>query len=150
MRGRRNGETAGPHRAGKAEDIGPHAQSAASLLKALANEQRLMMLCHLLEGPLAVSELNARVGLSQSALSQHLAVLREAGIVATEREAQTIYYSLPKGVVTKIIGVLHREYCERQAGSEVASITRPSRRQSAAAPARTPDAAGRRRSGACD
>ena len=72
-----------------------------------------MMLCHLLEGPLAVGELNARVGLSQSALSQHLAVLREAGIVATEREAQTIYYSLPKGVVTKIIGVLHREYCER-------------------------------------
>jgi len=72
-----------------------------------------MILCHLLEGPLAVGELNGRVLLSQSALSQHLAVLREAGIVATEREAQTIYYSLPKGVVTKIIGVLYREYCER-------------------------------------
>ena len=91
----------------------PHAKDAAGLLKALANEQRLMILCNLLEGPLAVGELNARVGLSQSALSQHLAVLREAGIVATEREAQTIYYSLPKGPVTKIIGVLHREYCAR-------------------------------------
>ena len=97
----------------KADDLRPHAKTAAGLLKALANEQRLMILCHLLEGPLAVGELNARVGLSQSALSQHLAVLREAGVVATEREAQTIYYSLPKGAVTKIIGVLHREYCGR-------------------------------------
>ena len=73
----------------KANDIRPHANRAAGLLKALANEHRLMILCHLLEGPLAVGELNARVGLSQSALSQHLAVLREAGIVATKREAQT-------------------------------------------------------------
>lgn len=72
-----------------------------------------MILCHLLDGPLAVGELNARVGLSQSALSQHLAVLRDAGVVTTEREAQTIYYSLLKGAVTKIIGVLYREYCER-------------------------------------
>jgi DNA-binding transcriptional ArsR family regulator len=72
-----------------------------------------MIVCHLLDGPLAVGELNARVGLSQSALSQHLAVLRDAGVVATEREAQTIYYSLPRGAVTKIIGVLYREYCER-------------------------------------
>jgi ArsR family transcriptional regulator, virulence genes transcriptional regulator len=97
----------------KANDLGPHAKRAAGLLKALANEQRLMILCHLLDGPLAVGELNARVGLSQSALSQHLAVLREADVVATEREAQTIYYSLPKGAVTKIIGVLYREYCTR-------------------------------------
>jgi DNA-binding transcriptional ArsR family regulator len=114
MRARlRDGANANPRQAGKATDIGPHAKNAAGLLKALANEQRLMVLCHLLEGPLAVGELNERVGLSQSALSQHLAVLREAGVVATAREAQTIYYSLPKGVVTKIIGVLYREYCER-------------------------------------
>jgi DNA-binding transcriptional ArsR family regulator len=110
---RRDAGSAVPQPAGKARDIEPHAKRAAGLLKALANEQRLMLLCHLLDGPLSVGELNARVGLSQSALSQHLAVLRDAGVVATEREAQTIYYSLPKGAVTKIIGVLHREYCER-------------------------------------
>ena len=96
-----------------AEEIAPHARSAAGLLKALANEQRLMILCNLLEGPLSVGQLNARIGLSQSALSQHLAVLRDAAVVATEREAQTIYYSLPKGPVTKIIGLLYREYCKR-------------------------------------
>lgn len=93
-------------------EIAPHAKDAAGLLKALANEQRLMILCNLLGGPLAVGELNAQIGLSQSALSQHLAVLRDAGVVATEREAQTIYYSLPSGVVTEIIGVLYREYCK--------------------------------------
>jgi DNA-binding transcriptional ArsR family regulator len=110
---RKDPARAGGQPASRAHDIGPHAKRAAGLLKALANEQRLMILCHLLDGPLAVGELNAQVGLSQSALSQHLAVLREAGVVATEREAQTIYYSLPKGAVTKIIGVLYREYCER-------------------------------------
>jgi len=98
---------------GLARDIRPHAQDAAALLKALANDQRLMILCNLLDGPLAVGDLNARVPLSQSALSQHLAVLREAGIVVTERESQTIRYSLPAGPATKIIGILYKEFCER-------------------------------------
>lgn len=100
-------------RAGAARDIKAHAGDAAALLKALANEQRLMILCNLVEGPLSVSELNGRVELSQSALSQHLAVLREANVVATTRESQTIYYSLPEGVATQIITVLHREFCKR-------------------------------------
>jgi len=100
-------------RAGAARDIKPHAASAAALLKALANEQRLMILCNLVEGPLYVGELNERVDLSQSALSQHLAVLREANIVATERESQAVRYSLPDGVATQIINLLHREFCER-------------------------------------
>lgn len=95
-----------------ARDIGPHAHDAAALLKALANDQRLMILCNLLDGPLSVGDLNARVTLSQSALSQHLAVLREAGIVATERESQTIRYSLPPGPATRIIGILYKEFCE--------------------------------------
>jgi len=90
-----------------------HAKEAAELLKALANEQRLMILCHLVQGPLAVGELNERMPLSQSALSQHLAVLRESGIVNTERESQTVRYSLPAGVVTRLLGVLHEEFCER-------------------------------------
>lgn len=91
--------------------IRPHADKAASLLKAMANEQRLLILCNLLDGSLSVSELNERVDLSQSALSQHLSVLREAGVVATEREAQSIRYSLPQGVVTRIIGILHDQFC---------------------------------------
>ncbi|HLY52090.1 MAG TPA: metalloregulator ArsR/SmtB family transcription factor [Steroidobacteraceae bacterium] len=73
----------------------------------------LLILCHLTQGPLSVGQLNERLPLSQSALSQHLAVLRESGIVATEREAQTIRYSLPAGVVQRLIDVLHREFCRR-------------------------------------
>ena len=99
-----------PMRAARA--IKPHADKAADLLKALANEQRLMILCNLLEGPLSVGEINERVDLSQSALSQHLAVLRESNVVVTTREAQTIRYSLPEGVVTRIIGILYKEFCE--------------------------------------
>ncbi len=92
--------------------IKPHADKAAALLKALANEQRLMILCYLLEGPLSVGELNERVALSQSALSQHLGVLREANIVTTTREAQSIRYALSSGAVTRIIEILYKEYCE--------------------------------------
>lgn len=96
-----------------AREMRPHARQAAELLKALANEQRLMILCHLVQRPLSVSELNERVPLSQSALSQHLAVLRESGIVQTERESQSIHYSLPPGVVTRLLGVLNDEFCKR-------------------------------------
>jgi len=96
-----------------AREMRPHALKAAELLKALANEQRLMILCHLLQGPLSVSQLNERLPLSQSALSQHLAVLRESGIVRTEREAQSVRYSLPGGVVRRLIDVLHWEFCKR-------------------------------------
>jgi DNA-binding transcriptional ArsR family regulator len=88
-----------------------HAADAARFLKALGNEHRLLILCNLLESPLAVGELNGRLDLSQSALSQHLAVLRESGFVETRRESQSIYYSLPPGPVTRIIGLLREIYC---------------------------------------
>jgi ArsR family transcriptional regulator, virulence genes transcriptional regulator len=88
-----------------------HAGEAAQLLKALANEYRLMILCALAEGELSVGALNARVPLSQSALSQHLAVLREDGLVATRREAQTIYYQATEGPALEVIRVLHELYC---------------------------------------
>lgn len=94
-----------------AQELLAHAEKAAALLKALANEQRLLIVCNLLDGPLSVGELNERVELSQSALSQHLAVLRESRVVTTTRESQTIRYSLPEGVVTQIIGLLHTEFC---------------------------------------
>ena len=88
-----------------------HAGEAAQLMKTLGNEQRLLILCNLLEGPLSVSELNERVQLSQSALSQHLALLRELQLVETRREAQSIYYSLPAGPVTRVMAVLQQIYC---------------------------------------
>lgn len=88
-----------------------HAAEAAQLLKALGNEQRLMILCHLLDGPLSVGELNQRVALSQSALSQHLALLRELALVSTRREAQTIYYSLPDGPVVRVMALMQEIYC---------------------------------------
>ena len=90
-----------------------HAADAALLMKALANEQRLHILCHLLEGPLSVGELNQRLDLSQSALSQHLALLRETGLVDTRREAQTIYYSLPDGPVVRVMALLQDIDCTR-------------------------------------
>lgn len=107
-------------RAGRepARAIKPHADKAAALLKALANEQRLMIVCNLLEGPLSVGELNDRLTLSQSALSQHLGVLREANIVATTREAQSIRYALSSGAVTRIIEILYREFCEAESSIE--------------------------------
>lgn len=87
------------------------AGKAVSLLKALANEHRLLILCHLQEGELSVGELNERLPLSQSALSQHLAVLRRDGLVATRKEAQTVFYVLKSDEVRAVIGVLHGLYC---------------------------------------
>ena len=77
----------------------------------MANEQRLLILCNLQDGPLTVGELNERIDLSQSALSQHLAVLRESGVVTTTRDAQSITYALPRGAVTRIIAILYDEFC---------------------------------------
>lgn len=94
-----------------AESMRAHAADATRLLKVLANERRLMLLCMLVEGERSVGELNARVELSQSALSQHLAVLREDGLVKTRREAQTIYYALEHGPAERIIAALHDLYC---------------------------------------
>jgi len=93
------------------EAMRTHAAAASRLLKALANEKRLMLLCLLAEGEHSVSELNARLELSQSALSQHLAILRDDGLVTTRREAQSIYYGLAKGPAQLVIETLHGIYC---------------------------------------
>lgn len=94
-----------------AEAMSAHAGDAARLLKALANDRRLMILCLLVDGPLTVSEINARIELSQSALSQHLALLRADGLVSTERLGQSIRYSLASGPAERIIETLHGIYC---------------------------------------
>lgn len=93
------------------ETMRAHAADAARLLKILGNEKRLMLLCLLVEAERSVGELNARVDLSQSALSQHLAVLRADGLVTTRRDAQTIHYSLAAGPAQRIIATLHGIYC---------------------------------------
>ncbi len=94
-----------------ANQMNAHAAEASRLLKALANEKRLMILCLLADGERTVGELNGLLDLSQSALSQHLAVLREDGLVSTRRDAQSVIYSLPEGPAQRIIEVLHAAYC---------------------------------------
>jgi DNA-binding transcriptional ArsR family regulator len=88
-----------------------NATQAARLLRALSNENRLMLLCLLFEGERTVGELNESLPLSQSALSQHLAVLREEGLVTTRREAQSIYYGLASAPAQRVIETLHSIYC---------------------------------------
>lgn len=88
-----------------------HSARASELLKTLANEKRLVICCLLMEHDHTVAELNARVELSQSALSQHLAVLREVGVVRWERDGQRVRYSLAPGPALAVIGALHTSYC---------------------------------------
>ncbi len=75
----------------KPSDLEQNARKASALLKAMANERRLLILCFLAQGEKSVSELEGLVSLSQSALSQHLARLRRDRLVTTRRVAQTIY-----------------------------------------------------------
>ena len=82
----------------------------AGLLKALANPKRLEVLWHLREGEHSVGALEKKVGLSQSALSQQLAVLRGEGIVKTRREAQTIYYTIKSEAALKLLTLLDKIY----------------------------------------
>jgi len=88
------------------EELEPRAVEAARLLKLLANEQRLTVLCRLAGGEMSVGQLCEHVALTQSALSQHLARMRAEGLVATRREAQTIYYRLADPAAERLIGVL--------------------------------------------
>lgn len=90
------------------------ASEAAALLKALAHEARLMVLCQLTEGEHSAGALQDASGLSQSALSQHLARLREEGLVSTRRDAQTIYYRLSDPKATRVLETLAAIYCPPQ------------------------------------
>jgi ArsR family transcriptional regulator len=94
-----------------------NAGAAAKLLRALANERRLMVLCQLTEGERSVSQLLPQVGLSQSALSQHLAVLREEEIVATRRESQVVWYRIADPAALKVVSTLAEIFCPPEAKS---------------------------------
>jgi DNA-binding transcriptional ArsR family regulator len=88
------------------------AAEAARMLRLLANENRLLLLCHLAgEGEMTVGRLAEAIGLSQPALSQHLARLREDGLVATRREAQAVFYRLADPKAARLLAVLRDLYC---------------------------------------
>ena len=93
-------------------DFAERAAEAAGLLKALANEKRLMILCKLLErGEMSVMALCDDMGLSQSALSQHLAKMRDVKIINFRRDGQTIYYHVSSPDVNRILKTLKSIYC---------------------------------------
>lgn len=94
------------------------AEDAVALLKALSNACRLRIMCALYEGEKNVGELETVIGLSQSAISQHLARLRQDGLVKTRREAQTIYYSMEGNNTRAILETLHDLYCDSLEGCE--------------------------------
>ena len=98
------------------EQLAEHAQAAATLLKKMSNPHRLMLLCALSAGEMSVTALNEKVPLSQSALSQHLASLREAKLVTTRKDGQTVYYQLQGRVAMRIIAVLRQIYCPQMTG----------------------------------
>ena len=92
-------------------DVAAH---AVELLKAMANEWRLLILCKLAEGEKTVSELQQSLGLSQSALSQHLAVLRRERIVKARKHAQSVSYSLAGNDAPRVMDTLHEVFCKTQ------------------------------------
>jgi DNA-binding transcriptional ArsR family regulator len=98
-------------RLAQADELAAHAGQAATLLKTLASAHRLQILCVLCNGEITVGEINARVRLSQSALSQHLAVLRAQGLVETRRAAQAIFYRIVPGPALEVMRVVQRAFC---------------------------------------
>lgn len=94
-----------------ADQLQAIASEASEFLKQLANEQRLMILCHLADGEKSVSELQSLLGLQQSSLSQHLAKLRNQKIIQARRSGQTMLYSIVDPNALQVIQLLHKMYC---------------------------------------
>jgi DNA-binding transcriptional ArsR family regulator len=101
----------------RADLLETKARRVSTLLKAMGNERRLMILCHLVEGEKSVGVLEGLVGLSQSALSQHLARLRRDRFVRTRRQAQTIFYSIDSPEVLTVMRTLYTLYCAPEAAA---------------------------------
>jgi ArsR family transcriptional regulator, virulence genes transcriptional regulator len=92
-----------------------HAEAAEAFLRSIANRHRLMVLCTLVEGEVSAGDLSRRLGLTQSNLSRHLGTLRDEGLVATRREATTIYYRIASDRVRIILETLHGMFCAGRA-----------------------------------
>ncbi len=93
------------------QELIAHASQAERYLKHLANKTRLMVMCLLLDGERSVTDLLTSIPVTQPVLSQHLAVLREAGMVATRRQGQVIYYRLADDRVCRTIKLLYEFFC---------------------------------------
>ena len=87
------------------------ADQASELLKALSNRHRLLIICQLIDGERSVGDLAEFLGLRDSTVSQHLALLRKDGLVVARRDAQTIYYSIASDPAREILTALYRVYC---------------------------------------
>ena len=98
--------------AARMSELQDNARRAAGLLKAMSNPSRLVILCQLAEGERSVGELEQEVGISQSGISQHLAVLRREHVVASRRERQTVFYSLGGADVVALMATLHKVFCK--------------------------------------
>lgn len=94
-----------------AEMQASEAKHAAAFLRSIANEHRLQILCHLAGGERSVGDLNQHFPLSASAFSQHLAVLREQGLVKFRKQAQTIYYSIKDPDTMQFMQLLQSKFC---------------------------------------
>jgi DNA-binding transcriptional ArsR family regulator len=108
------------------------AAEAAAMLRLLAHEKRLLILCHLIAArEMSVTTLARTVGLSQSALSQHLARMRADGLVATRRNAQTIHYRIADSRVEEIVQALHRIFCPEVGNEKRRPVAAQPRRRAA-------------------
>lgn len=96
----------------KIVELDKMAREASDLLSAMANEKRLMILCHLMDGEVAVNELAELVEMNQSALSQQLGKLRALRLVDTRRSAQQVYYRLASEEVERVLQTLYGIYCD--------------------------------------
>ena len=93
------------------EDMRAAADEASALLRALANRHRLLILCRLVDGERSVGDLAAALGIRDSTVSQHLALLRRDGLVHTRREGQTIWYAISSAPARAVLESLYRSYC---------------------------------------
>lgn len=96
------------------DQMNRHATAAASLLKALAHPERLMVLCQLVEGEKGVGELLAHSQLGQSAFSQQLAVLKRYGLICSRKVSQQIYYSLVSEAAADVLAALQTHFCHSE------------------------------------
>lgn len=103
-----------------------NAERASALLRIIGSKWRLLVVCQLVTGEKTVGELERVTGLRQSALSQHLMVLRHLDLVNTRRVAQNIYYSLNSAIVTDLLLTLHKHFCEQTEEARSASTRRAS------------------------
>jgi ArsR family transcriptional regulator, virulence genes transcriptional regulator len=112
-----------PSDVGALRELQRNARRVASLLKAMSNPARLVILCQIAEGERSVGELERAVGLSQSSISQHLAVLRGEAVVSSRRVRQTVLYSLASKEVVALMTTLHSVFCH-EASAPKAAFTR--------------------------